>query len=189
MNNFIIMDLENNNIDCNSVCSIAFLVVENGEVVREIVSLINPESRFDERNSHINKITEDMVKDAPKINEFYEKEIKDLFSKYTVIGHNAHYDLTVLAKALYSYGVDMGEVKYICTWEMSEIYLPDLKSHKLHHICNDLNFTYNAHDALEDSRACLFLYKYLIENKSASDNEKTFLYRRKKNDKIRGEEY
>ncbi|MCQ2979531.1 MAG: hypothetical protein MJ245_07030 [Clostridia bacterium] len=182
------MDLENPSKYCNSVCSIALLIVNDNKVVKEISMLINPEDEFGEINSRINKITKEMVKDSPTIDKFFN-DYKDLFSTYTLVGHNAHYDLTVLAKALYSYGIDLGEVKYLCTWELSEKFLTESKSHKLHNLCEELNYTYDVHEALSDTHACLFLYDYLRNNYDINEDEciKTFKYKRKRKDIIRGE--
>ena len=190
----IVMDIENPNKDCNSICSIALLVVDGDNITREIYSLINPEDRFDDRNSHICKITPDMVTSSPTILDFYN-EYKNYFNgDYIIMGHNINYDLTVLAKALYSYNIELNELPFICTWELSEKYMTDLSSHKLRNILETLNYEYDAHNALSDSYAALYLYNYM-DNKynhtminDFNDHIKTFKYRRKKKDIIRGED-
>ena len=61
MENYIVLDIENPNTRGNTICSIALLKVVNGEIVDKMYTLINPEDRFDARNSEITKINSSMV--------------------------------------------------------------------------------------------------------------------------------
>ena len=50
MKDYIVLDLETPNRYNNSMSSIGIVVVEDGKVVDELYSLINPEAEFDSFN-------------------------------------------------------------------------------------------------------------------------------------------
>lgn len=162
MKNYIIMDLENPNARGNSICSIAIIVIKNNEIIDKKYSLINPEDRFDIKNSEITGITSNMILQSPTLKEYWY-EIKELLENNIIVGHNVIYDLSVLSKSLNRYNIDVPLFNYCCTLELSRQYL-NLDSYKLTSIAQFLNVNYNPHNALEDAIATYYLFRYLNEH-------------------------
>ena len=162
MKNYVIMDLENPNARGNSICSIAIIVVKDNEIIDKKYSLINPEDRFDIKNSEITGITSNMVLQSPTLKDYWY-EIKELLENNIIVGHNVLYDLSVLAKSLSRYNIEVPLFNYCCTLELSRKFL-NLDSYKLTSIAQFLNVNYNPHNALEDAVTTYYLFRYLSEH-------------------------
>lgn len=65
MNRFIVFDVETPNRYNNRISAIGITIVEDGAVVDEFYSLVNPETHFDDFNTQLTGIDEYMVADAP----------------------------------------------------------------------------------------------------------------------------
>ena len=162
MKNYVIMDLENPNARGNSICSIAIIVVKDNEIIDKKYSLINPEDRFDIKNSVITGITSNMVLQSSTLKDYWY-DIKELLENNIIVGHNVLYDLSVLAKSLSRYNIDVPLFNYCCTLELSRKFL-NLDSYKLTSIAQFLNVNYNPHNALEDAVTTYYLFRHLSEH-------------------------
>ena len=168
---YISIDIENPNARGNSICSIGIIVVKNNEVVDEMYSLINPEDRFDINNSNITGLNYADVKDAPTFKEYW-KNIKELLESNIIIGHNITYDLTVIAKALERYDIEVPKFNYYCTLNLSRSFI-NTNSYSLDNLCNLLNINLeNHHNALEDAKASQKIFEYLNYNNDIGSCEK-----------------
>lgn len=167
---YISIDIENPNTRGNSICSIGIIVVKDNKVVDEKYSLINPEDRFDSNNSQITGLCYANVKEAPTLREYWT-EIGQLFESNIVVGHNAIYDLNVIAKALERYDIDMPRINYYCTLKISRKAL-NLESYSLNNVCKYLNISLKEHhNALEDARASQEIFEYLNQNYNIGTSE------------------
>ena len=162
MKNYVILDIENPNARGNSICAIGLIIVQNGKISERKYSLINPEDRFDRMNSEITGLTESMVLDAPALPECW-KEIEAVICENTIVGHNIRYDLSVLSKALERYDLAVPEFHYICTLKLSQS-LINSDSYKLGKLVNDIGYTYQEHNALEDAEAAFRLFEHIVGN-------------------------
>lgn len=168
---YISIDIENPNSRGNSICSIGIIVVKNKKVVDEKYSLINPEDRFDINNSNITGLNYSDVKDAPTFKEYW-KSIKELFENNIIVGHNITYDLTVIAKALERYDIEVPIFNYYCTLKLSRNFI-NTNSYSLNSLCDLLNVNLeNHHNALEDAKASQKIFEYLDYNNDIGTSEK-----------------
>lgn len=168
---YISIDIENPNARGNSICSIGIIVVKNKKVVDEKYSLINPEDRFDINNSNITGLNYFDVKDAPTFKEYW-KSIKELFENNIIVGHNITYDLTVIAKALERYDIEVPIFNYYCTLKLSRNFIKT-NSYSLNSLCDLLNVNLeNHHNALEDAKASQKIFEYLDYNNDIGTSEK-----------------
>jgi len=175
MNDYIVLDIESPNTLTRSVSAIGIVIIRDNKIVDTIYSLINPEDFFEDEIISLTGITPDMVKDAPKFNEYW-KEIEKLLLNNPIIGHNIKYDLTVISRSLYKYGINIPQFEYICTLNLSRKYLK-LNSYALTSIMSDLNITYEAHNALADAEVTFYLFQYLekIKEQTILDTHKFHL--------------
>lgn len=168
---YISIDIENPNARGNSICSIGIIVVKNKKVVDEKYSLINPEDRFDINNSNITGLNYSDVKDAPTFKEYW-KSIKELFENNIIVGHNITYDLTVIAKALEHYDIEVPIFNYYCTLKLSRNFI-NTNSYSLNSLCDLLNVNLEKHhNALEDAKASQKIFEYLDYNNDIGTSEK-----------------
>ena len=171
MKDYIVLDLETPNRYCNSMSSIGIVVVEEGEIVDEIYSLINPEAHFDNFNIKLTGISPNDVKNAPTFPEYWN-EIENLLCSNIIVGQNISFDLSVISKSLTRYNLPIPPFQYYCTLNSCKRNL-NLPSNSLSYIVdNVLNTTYNAHNAMADAQMTNELFNFLDD---FEDNRKNFV--------------
>lgn len=170
LDNYVVLDIENPNTKADSICSIAFIKVENGEVINQKYILINPEDRFDDINIRVNKITPDMVKEAITFDVFW-KNNQSILENSIIVGHSVKYDLSVIAKTLKKYNIVLPTLKVVCTQKLSQKYL-DINHYKLDQVCDYLNINLEQHhNALFDTKASLEIFKFINNKYGLDEND------------------
>jgi DNA polymerase-3 subunit epsilon len=158
---FVCFDVETPNRWNNRISAIGISVVENGRIIDNYYSLVDPEQPFDRFNSMLTGINEETVFDAPCFPEIWE-EIEPLMSSGILVAHNAGFDMGVLRKCLSAYEIAWRPtVRGICTVIMGRSLLPGI-SHRLNDMCDYYGICLNHHQADSDSRACAeILIRYM----------------------------
>lgn len=161
MARFIVFDVETPNRLSNRMSAIGIDVIEDGVIVDEYYTLINPETYFDYFNVRLTGISEASVINAPTFPEVW-KQIEPIMSSGLLTAHNAVFDMSVLKKCLRDYEIDWKPyARYICTVQMGRRLLSGM-SHKLDDMCNYYGISLEHHHAASDSRACAeILLRYL----------------------------
>lgn len=159
---YIAFDVETPNYANDRMSAIGITVVENGTIVDEFATLVNPESRFDHFNVQLTGITPKMAAKAPTFPELWPI-IEPILSSGLLIAHNAPFDMSVLAKCLRAYAIQWRpNADYACTCQMGRRCYPRLPNHKLNTLCAYLDIRLDHHQAGSDSHACAeLLINYL----------------------------
>ena len=154
MDRFTVFDVETPNYNNDRMSAIGVCVVEGGEIVRELNTLVNPEVHFDRFNIELTGITPAMVEDKPTFPQLWQL-LQPMMEGSVLVAHNAPFDMRVLAACLRGYGIAWkADVPYVCTCAMGRKCYPDLPNHKLNTMCSHLDIDLCHHDAGSDSRAC-----------------------------------
>lgn len=170
LDNYVVLDIENPNTKADSICSIAFIQVKDGNIIDKEYVLINPEDRFDDINMRVNKITPNMVKDAITFDMFW-KDNKDIIENSIIIGHAVKYDLSVISKTLIKYNIALPTLKVVCTQKLAQKYL-DISHYKLDQVCDYLNIDLeHHHNALCDTTASLEIFEYINDKYGLDEND------------------
>lgn len=170
LDNYVVLDIENSNTKADSICSIAFIQVKDGNIIDKEYVLINPEDRFDDINMRVNKITPNIVKDAITFDVFW-KDNKDIIENSIIIGHAVKYDLSVISKTLKKYNIALPTLKVVCTQKLAQKYL-DISHYKLDQVCEYLNIDLEYHhNALCDTTASLEIFKYINDKYGLDEND------------------
>ena len=158
---YVAFDVETPNRWNSRMSAIGVSVVEDGRIVQEFYSLVDPEQPCDWFNSQLTGINEQTVLDAPSFPELWPR-LEPLLSSGILVAHNASFDIGVLRKCLAGYGIAWRPtVKGICTVTMGRSLLPGI-SHKLNDLCGYFGICLNHHRADSDSHACAeILLRYL----------------------------
>ncbi len=133
---------------------IAICKVKNGEIIDEFTTFINPERNIPKEVQELTHITEDMVADAPTIEEVLPK-ILDFFGDSILVAHNADFDINFLNFFVEKYGYkDRFNNLIIDTLMIAKEIYYYLPNKKLGTIVEDLGITLEgAHRAINDTRA------------------------------------
>ena len=161
MSRFIVFDVETPNRYNNRMSAIGIDVIEDGVIVGEYYSLVNPEQPFDYFNTRLTGISAETVAGSPTFPELWD-EIEPLMSSGLLVAHNAIFDMNVLKKCLCDYQINWKPyVRYTCTVQLGRRMQTGM-SHKLNDVCDRYGICLNHHQANSDSRACAeILLRYL----------------------------
>lgn len=160
---YVVFDVETPNRYNNRMSAIGISVIEDGQIVQEYYSLVDPEQPFDYFNSVLTGINEETVFDAPAFPEVWG-QIEPIMSSGILVAHNASFDIGVLRRCLDSYEIEWKPyVKGICTVIMGRSLLPGI-SHKLNDLCDYYGICLSHHQADSDSHACAEILLRYIEN-------------------------
>ena len=148
---YCVLDLETTGLSAKTekITEIGIMKVRNGEVLEEFCEFVNPEKPIPQRVQEITNITDDMVKDAPTIEEIFPKVLE--FIKGTVlVAHNATFDIGFLKTVAKDLGYEF-DYTYVDTLPLARKLYPELKKHKLGKIAEYLKIKVEvAHRALDD---------------------------------------
>ncbi|MDD3729679.1 MAG: 3'-5' exonuclease [Endomicrobiaceae bacterium] len=164
-NNIVFLDIETTGLSVNQgakICEVAMLKIKDGEEFF-FNSLIHPQIVIPEACSLIHGITDDMVKNSPK---FYEvaKEIADFIAGFTLVCHNASFDLNFISKEIMESKIKSPEMYFLDTLLISRQYF-SFPSNKLGEIAQTLSINVTEkHRALADVLTMRSISKYLFNN-------------------------
>lgn len=152
--NFVAIDFETANASRSSVCSLAAVTVENGNIVRSAYSLIRPPvMKFDYRNIEVHGIRPEHVAHKPTFDELWERICPHLENKI-LLAHNAAFDISVLRSILQEYSLPAPSMKYACTVQIAKKVWPGGDNYKLNTLAQKFKIDFEHHNALHDARTC-----------------------------------
>lgn len=166
---FVAIDFETANHSPASACQLAAVVVQDSEIIAEHSWLIRPQrSYFAPRNIAIHGIRPGDVVDAPNMAQVWG-ELADIIDGYTIIAHNARFDLGVLVSSLESHDVACPDLEFNCTRLLAKRAWPGRTGYGLKPLGNWLGVDFQHHDALEDSRCCAQIALRVAETAEQND--------------------
>ena len=164
---YIVIDVETPNCRNDSICSIAYILIDGEMITEEGDTFVDPEDIFEDFNISIHGITPDMVVGAPK----FEKVLETLLEKgrdRIFIAHNAQFDLTVLSKAAERRLGKTLDFNYLCTVQLARVLHFNNFNIKGDLVLSKLARTLGIeltkhHNALFDTRACAGIFLRLCQ--------------------------
>jgi DNA polymerase III subunit epsilon len=141
-------------------CSVGIVTVENGIIIDEFVTLIQPPNNaYSPYTIAVHGIYPQDTANAKTFAQVYP-EIKKRLQNRVIVAHNESFDRNVLAKSMTLFGLDYQELNIAPRWECTvKIYkAKGFKPAKLSDCCRKMNIKLNHHEALSDARACAKLY-------------------------------
>ena len=151
-------------IDGDRIIEIAAMKVKDGEIVDQMYSLINPKRFVPPQATMVNKITQDMVEDAPLAEDILPQFI-DFVGGACVAGHNVKFDLSFVCYQLALINRKIKEgTPAVDTLKMARDLFPYLSTYKLTYLAKALGITVNAsHRALADVETTVKVMMRLME--------------------------
>lgn len=176
---YIAFDVETPNHRNDRMSAIGIAVVEDGAIVDEFDTLVDPEAEFDWFNVRLTGITPEAAAQAPTFPVLWPR-LRTYLDSGLLIAHNAPFDMGVLAKCLSAYEIDWRErVDYACTVRMGRASFPWFPDHRLDTMCRELGIPLDHHRAGSDSRACAeLMLRYLRREEDIESFRRTYDLRR-----------
>jgi DNA polymerase III epsilon subunit len=161
----IVLDTETTGLDhkTEKLIEIAAVKMTNGEVVETFSSLVNPQKPIRHSSFLIHNISEEMVKDAPPIDEVLPKFL-EFVGEHAYVAHNAIFDYSFINEAHKAvYGKRFLNNR-IDTFEMYRSVFPDEQSHGLNALLRRFGYDEDVvHRALDDAMCLAKVYPKLRE--------------------------
>lgn len=165
--NYTVIDIETTGLDpkFDEIIEIGAMKIRNGKIVDEFESLVKPDgyyfyddndtkyfSYIDEFITELTGITNEMLEDAPKIDEVLPDFI-NFISNDILVGHNIHFDINFL----YDYCYEILDYKlqndFVDLMILTRKVYPDFTNHKLDTIAENLGINNSSlHRSLADCK-------------------------------------
>ena len=177
--NYILFDIETTGLSpvTDQIVELSAVKVQSGEIVDEFSTLVNPGIHIPYTASSINGITDDMVKDAPGIDQVIT-DFAAFVGDFVLMGHNIiRFDFKFIQRDALKYlGREFQNDRVDTLW-VANRYLPDLKSRSLQNLAYHYGISYEgAHRALADCHINKKVYDRLLkEMENPSDAAKKVL--------------
>ena len=158
--NFTAIDFETATGKKYSACAVGIITVENGKIIDEYDSLIQPpDNEYLYYNTNVHGITENDTVYTPFFPDVFPEIRKRLQGK-TIVAHNESFDRSVLQKTMEYYDLDYSKLNISKPWECTlKIYrAKGYNPASLDVCCMKQGIKLNHHEALSDARGCAMLY-------------------------------
>ena len=162
--NFVVFDIEATGLSCvnDKIIEIGAVRLSGGEIVQRYSTFVNPGVPIPFRIQQLTSITDDMVIDAPGIEEVLPEFLK--FCEGSVlVAHNAGFDLGFIRENCKRLGYPY-EFTGVDTMGIARLYLTGQKKHTLDAVCKTLGISLlNHHRAVDDAEATAQIFKKFIQ--------------------------
>ncbi len=161
---YCVLDLETTGLSFRTekITEVGIMKIKNGKVIDTFETFVNPEKPIPYKVVEVTKITDDMVKDAPKIDEVFPK-ILEFVEDSVLVAHNADFDIGFLKYNASELGYKL-ENTYIDTLRLAKDLFPNYKKYKLGIIAENLGIKVEvAHRALDDVDTTVKVFNIMLK--------------------------
>ncbi len=161
---FVVFDIETTGFsfeEC-SIIEIGAVKIENKKITDRFSTFVNPKEPIPHRIEKLTGITDDMVADAPYINDALN-EFRSFCEGAVYVAHNASFDMGFIRTKEEAAGIDR-QYSYVDTLPMSRLLVPEIARFKLDSVCRFFKISLeNHHRAVDDAEATAQLFLKLVE--------------------------
>ena len=173
---YCIVDIETtgNSIKGNKITEISIFKFDGHEVIDEFTTLVNPQAEIPYFITRLTGIDNDMVRNAPTMNEIADRVI-EITSDCIFVAHSVNFDYNIIKNELKLLGREFARKK-LCTVRLSRKLIPGYHSYSLGKLCSALGIPLtDRHRARGDAHATVLLFHQLLRAEGASEVFKSFL--------------
>ncbi len=161
---FVVFDLETTGLNKNtcSITEIGAVKIENGEIVDRFSTFVNPKTPIPQKIVDLTGITDEMVKNAPAIEDILPKFLE--FCKGSIlVAHNAIFDIGFIRKFSNDLNIKF-DFPYLDTLMLARCLFTDLANHRLNTLSKHLNILLeNHHRAVDDAKATADIFIEMLK--------------------------
>ncbi|MDQ1913348.1 PolC-type DNA polymerase III [Paenibacillus sp. GD4] len=174
---YVVFDIETTGLSVtnNKIIEIAGVKMKDGKEIDRFATFINPHERIPYNIQQLTNINDDMVKDAPELEEMLPKFL-EFVGNCVLVAHNARFDIGFIQHNCKKLGLAEVTNPVLDTLEMARMLFPSMKNHRLNTLADKFKVSLeNHHRAIDDSIALGHVMYHLI--KEATENGYTTLNR------------
>ena len=158
---FVVFDFETTGFDAeqDAVTELGAVKIENGKITKTFSTFVNPKMHIPENITQLTHITDEMVKNAPDIEDVVVDFYKFCYNS-SIVAHNIDFDFKFLSYNSQKIGINFKN-EQLDTLLLARKYIKGLKNYKLGTICEYMHVELvDAHRAVND---CLATAKLFIK--------------------------
>lgn len=162
---YVVFDVETTGLSAvyNTIIELAGVKIRNGEIIDRFESFANPHHPISDLITNLTGITDDMVKDAPEVDDVVKK-YHDWVGDDILVAHNASFDMGFLYEAYRKAGIPEPTYAVIDTLELARFLHPEMGNHRLNTLAKKYNIELTQHHrAIYDAEATGYLFLKLLE--------------------------
>lgn len=162
---YVVFDVETTGLSAvyDSIIELAAVKIKDGNVIDKFESFSNPHHPLSATTIDLTGITDDMVKDAPEIEDVI-KRFHDWIGESILVAHNASFDMGFLYVGYKKCGLQDTVHPVIDTLELARFLHPEMKSHRLNTLAKKFNIDLTQHHrAIYDCEATGYLLQILLK--------------------------
>ena len=160
---YVVFDIETTGFDPykDKIIEIGAIKLKGREVIDRFSTFVNPEIVIPQVIINLTKITDEMVKDAPKIEEVLPQFL-EFCEDTTVVAHNAKFDVGFITQKAKQQNLEYTP-SVIDTLHWAKVLLTDLKRYNLKALSNYFKVSLdNHHRAIDDAFATSEVFQKLL---------------------------
>jgi len=180
---FVVFDLETTGLSAvyDTIIELAAVKIKGGQIIDKFESFANPHHELSATTIDLTGITDDMVKNAPEVEEVI-RNYHEWAGDHIMVAHNASFDMGFLYVSYKKYGIDTKHAT-IDTLELARMLHPELKNHRLNTLAKKFGIELTQHHrAIYDTEATSYLLTHLLKEA----HQKGILYHDELNDYVGG---
>ncbi|WP_227395507.1 PolC-type DNA polymerase III [Jeotgalibacillus aurantiacus] len=170
---YIVFDVETTGLSAvyDKIIELAAVKMKEGEIIDRFERFANPHHALSATTINLTGITDDMVRNAPEIEEVLG-DFKEWCEDHTLVAHNASFDMGFLNVGYIRAGMERAKNPVIDTLELARLLHPEMKNHRLNTLAKkfDVELTQH-HRAIYDAEATGYILAKLL--KKAKEKEIT----------------
>lgn len=163
---YVVFDVETTGLSAvyDKIIELAAVKIREGEIIDRFEAFANPHHRLSATTINLTGITDDMVENAPEIEEVLNK-----FHEWTgdsvFVAHNASFDMGFLNVGYKRMGYEKVKNPVIDTLELARFLYPEMKNHRLNTLAKkfDVELTQH-HRAIYDAEATGYLLMKMLKD-------------------------
>ena len=154
LDTYVVFDLETTGFSPlnNKIIEIGAVKVTGGKITERFSGFVNPEVPITFKIEELTHIRDEMVLDAPKIEEILP-EFMAFCEGAVMVAHNADFDMSFISKNCERQGISC-EFTVVDTVALARVLLPHLNNFKLHTVAKTLKVSLENHHRAVDDAAC-----------------------------------
>lgn len=164
---YTVFDIETTGLSVNfdKIIEIAAIKVQNGQIIDEYTTYVNPERPISVLTTNITSIKNSDVAMAPKIEEVIH-DFKNFFNGTIMVAHNAHFDMGFVIEEMKRNGIYEDEMTVIDTLQFARhCYSHELKRFNLKAVAKYFKVQLvQHHRAIYDTRATSDIFISMIRD-------------------------
>ncbi len=163
---YVVFDTETTGLSSvyNHIIEIGAVKIKSGKIIERYSTFVNPDQTLSFKITELTGISNEMIKDAPKIDQILP-EFKDFIGEAIIVAHNAKFDMGFINIGLKKIGMEEINNPIIDTVELARLLYPGLKNYKLNTLTEKFNIPLlQHHRAVNDAEATALLFIKMLSD-------------------------